>query len=394
MFQSTQKTAIFFSCFILVIGLMGMDFINPSLPYIMKALNASQAQTKLLMVWYMFGVGLSQFFYGTFSDNHGRRKAIFLAYAISLFGIVIAIFANSIEVLDISRFIAGVGAGGAPIVARAIIADVCQDEISIKKAFSYFSMSSQLSPALAPVVGGFIQEYLNWRFCFAGLFLTVFISNWILFFYFKETHGIPTFKKSLSHQIKIYASLFSDKRLSLLNLISAFLFVYTIGYYAYMPFILHQVGFSPSENGLLYIFYAASIVLGSLSMRYISMRYPSEKILSVNIVFFVLISLFFYAYFSFYYSLTAIIIVSVLIAFNGGMSAPLVLSLCMQGFTENKGAASAVQSFFRMFFTAVALLCFNTIPLKSMASLMICYIGLSFLIMLLFLYFKRHKKRG
>ena len=198
----------------------------------------------------------------------------------------------------------------------------------------------------------------------------------------------------MSHQIKIYISLFSDKRFSLLNLISAFLFVYTIGYYAYMPFILHQVGFSPSENGLLYIFYAASIVLGSLSMRYISMRHPSEKILSVNIVFFVLTSLLFYAYFSFYYSLTAIIILSVLIAFNCGVAAPLVLSLCMQGFTENKGAASAVQSFFRMFFTAVALLCFNIIPLKSMASLMICYVVLSFMIMLLFLYFKRYKKRG
>lgn len=391
MFQSTQKTAIFFSCFILVVGLMGMDFINPSLPYIMQALNVSQAQTKLLMVWYMFGVGLSQFFYGTFSDNHGRRKAIFLAYAISLVGIFVSIFANSIEVLYISRFITGVGAGGAPIVARAIIADVCQDEVSIKKAFSYFAMSSQLSPALAPVVGGFIQQYLNWRFCFAALFLTVFISNWVLFFYFKETHTIPVVKKSLSHQVKTYASLFSNKRFSLLNLISAFLFVYTIGYYSYMPFILHKVGFSPSENGLLYIFYAVSIVLGSLCMRYISMLYSSEKILWVNILLFLLTSLLFYVYFYFYYSVTAIIIVTILIAFNCGITAPLVLSLCMHGFKENKGAASAVQSFFRMFFTAVALLCFNIIPLTSMASLLICYILLSFMILLTFLYFKKYQ---
>ena len=43
-----------------------MDFINPSLPYIMQSLKANEVETKPLIVFYMLGLSISQFFYGTF----------------------------------------------------------------------------------------------------------------------------------------------------------------------------------------------------------------------------------------------------------------------------------------------------------------------------------------
>jgi hypothetical protein len=53
----------------------------------------------------------------------------------------------------------------------------------------------------------------------------------------------------------------------------------------------------------------------------------------------------------------------------------------LQGFTSNKGAASAVQGFIKMFFTGIALMFFNFIPMYRMESLMICFVTLSCLIL-------------
>lgn len=106
---SAQKKILFFSCLILVIGLMAMDFINPSLPYIMKELQISQATTKGLMVVYMIALSFAQFFYGSYSDIHGRRKAILLSIVIAGFGFIISACSVNIIMLYIGRFLTALG---------------------------------------------------------------------------------------------------------------------------------------------------------------------------------------------------------------------------------------------------------------------------------------------
>ncbi|MCE3269111.1 MAG: hypothetical protein K0R49_1363 [Burkholderiales bacterium] len=133
MHNESGKIAIFFACFILIIGLMAMDFINPSLPYLIQGLSTNQANIQQLIVCYMIGLGISQFFYGTFSDNHGRRPTILIAYGISICGILLSASAHSIWLLYLCRFITGLGSGGSTLIARAIISDSCHDQISLKK---------------------------------------------------------------------------------------------------------------------------------------------------------------------------------------------------------------------------------------------------------------------
>src|SRR5579862_3892833 len=104
-FSSYQKKMIFFACFLLAIGLMAMDFINPSLPYIMQQLHVTQNTTKGLMVVYMLALGVTQLFYGTFCDNHGRRKAILLAFVIAIIGFIVSALSQNILMLYIGRFL-------------------------------------------------------------------------------------------------------------------------------------------------------------------------------------------------------------------------------------------------------------------------------------------------
>lgn len=385
MLNKFQKKSITFSCFILVVGLMGMDFINPSLPYIMKALSSSEYATKYLIVVYLLGVGLSQFIYGTYSDNHGRRKAIIIALIITCLGTLLSSFSTSINQLYIFRFITGVGAGGAPVIARAIISDVCNDNIAIKKAFAYFSMSSQISPAVAPLIGALLQQAFSWRIVFVGLLFITIMAAIILFLNLRETHDIPKQKKSYFQQTLIYLDTFKNIRFIALNFASAFIFVVTIAYYSYMPFILHSYDYSPIENALVYIIYAMGIVSGSfLLAKYLS-KLSSEFVFKACLLLYFTFSVLFIVAFLFIpKSLLLIFLVTATFSTLCGISAPLTLSMCMHGFTANKGAASAVQSFIKMFFTGIALMAFNFISMHSMISLMLCYFILCFLILACF----------
>mgnify|MGYP000388451680 CR=1 FL=1 len=132
------------------------------------------------------------------------------------------------SMLFIARVITGIGAGGAPVVARAIISDVCSEQKSIKKAFSYFSMSSQISPSFAPLVGGALQQVFDWRMAFVGLSVVTVTAVIFLVFALKETHEIPQHAKKYKEQVSIYADLFKLKKFIAFNFASAFIFVITI----------------------------------------------------------------------------------------------------------------------------------------------------------------------
>ncbi|MCC2625390.1 MAG: hypothetical protein K0R14_1263 [Burkholderiales bacterium] len=375
-----QKHLVAFAYLILVTGLLAMDFINPSLPYIMQSLHTDETSTKPLIVFYMFGLSISQFFYGTFSDNYGRKTTMLISYGISIAGILLSVMSGSIAMLSIARFITGAGNGGATVISRAIISDVCVDSRSLKQAFSYFSIFGMMSPTFGPIIGGFIQQYTSsWRLCFVMLLCVTLASAIVIKKFMIETHIIPTVKTSLLDQGKIYLSLLKLKRFMLYNFASAAVYIFSIAYYAYMPFILFKLNFSPVQNGEIYSVYAIALVLGALSLAKFLNKFDSRWVFALCCVSFMLTSLSFFVYFYFSYSFAALILVSILIAFTCGISAPLTLSLCMHEFTEgsSKGAASSVQGFMKMFFTGVALLLFNVIPLHTMANLLVCYVVLS-----------------
>ncbi len=390
MLTKHQKQAVIFSCLILITGLMAMDFINPSLPYIMQSLSTTEAGTKPLIALYMIGLSLSQFFYGTFSDNHGRKKTILLSYFISFIGIIISSTSTSIGMLYLGRLINGAGNGGASVISRAIIADVCTEHRSINKAFSYFTTFGMISPTFAPILGGLIQQYSNnWRWCFIALLFVTLISSIIIKMFMPETHTIPSAKNSFLEQGKLYFNLLKLRTFMFYNLISAAIYVFSIAYYAYMPFILFKLYFSPLENGILYAVYAVFLIGGSLSFGKYLNKFDSKKIFSNCCIAFLLSAIIFYFYFYLTNSMVAIILLSIIISFICGISAPLTLSLCMHGFSSNKkGAASAVQSFIKMFFTGITLFLFNFIPLHSMTALLLCYFILAVTITCLFLFDK------
>jgi len=388
-----EKKALGISCFLLVSGLMGVDFFNPSLPYMMASLHVSQTSMKNLIVVYMLVLGLAQFFYGTFSDRYGRKPAIVAGFAIAVAGLAGSAFAQGIDALYVARGVTAFGTAGCTVISRALIVDVFRDQRALKKAFSYFAMSSQLSPAMAPLLGGAIQQYWGWRASFAVFALVMCLSLIFIVFAMPETHA-PHERSVLNLRdiFTPYLKLFGNFKFIAYSIASALMFSFTIGYYSASPYAFHALGYSPVTNSLFYLSYSTAILFGAwlLSSVLSAIRSPRlylGAIMSYSAIFLIALAL------NISDSGLKIVIFSFFLGATSGVGGTLALVLSMSSVETSRGATSALQGAIKMFFTGVFLLAFDAIHIVNFSSLIEVFLFLVlFLWLIWILDFAREKR--
>ncbi|MCH9744904.1 MAG: multidrug effflux MFS transporter, partial [Gammaproteobacteria bacterium] len=263
--KSKNQAGLLFAFLIMLISgpELATDMYIPSLPAIAHDLHILKSSVAMTITAYLLGMGIFQFFYGGFSDSHGRRKTLLISTVICLAGNVIALSAHSLTTLLIGRFVQGAGAGAGVAMSLAIARDVYTEE-KLSKAFSilfsfYFTVFS-----CAPIIGGYLQHYLNWRYNF--IILAVYFAIqllWTLFIY-KETATIHHTDNILKQTLKNYLRLFKS-RVYMGNLLASTL-VYS-GLFAYMaltPFLFQkEMGLNAVEYGWLGLFIGGALISGN-----------------------------------------------------------------------------------------------------------------------------------
>ncbi|MBD2784536.1 Bcr/CflA family efflux MFS transporter [Xenorhabdus sp. DI] len=391
-----SKLIIINSCVILILGLFSIDLYNPALPAIKSALAITNNQAQGLVVYYLLGFAVSQLFYGPLSDKHGRIPVILFSLLFAAVGNYLTSMAESFHTLSLFRLLTGIGAGGCPVISRAILSDTFRDKTELSKSLAVFSMASQVSPAFAPVIGGYITQYLPWKFNFIALAIMMLIG---LFFVKMTLPETSPMKSTGSGRIAGFRILLSDVNFVVYSVVSAILFAITIGYFTASPFVFQtQFDLSASQNGYLFMIYSAGIVIGSLlTKKWLSHSAP-EKILNVSLpllLFFTAVALI-SIYFTQILSIAFIVIYSFTVGLGCGLSSPLLLGISLHGHPELSGTGSALQGALKMAGAAIALLFFTSGHTTTAAGLMwglfvlalICFILIAFTQYISFKYFE------
>ncbi|MCW8982499.1 MAG: Bcr/CflA family efflux MFS transporter, partial [Gammaproteobacteria bacterium] len=119
---------------------------------------------------YMVGFAVTTLIYGSLSDSFGRRKVIIGALLLYVASSIGCFLAQDYSTFLLMRIGQGLSASGGMIVGRAVIRDHFEGA-EARRAMSYVMLLFSLAPALAPMIGGLLQEWMGWRSVFA--FLTI-----------------------------------------------------------------------------------------------------------------------------------------------------------------------------------------------------------------------------
>lgn len=161
--ETRGLTALLTAC--VAFGSLSVSIYVPSMPSIADELHSSLASVQATLSLFLLGFASAQLLYGPVSDRFGRRPVLLTGLTIYVLASIACAFAPSVEILQLGRFLQGLGACCGPVVARAVVRDYYPPK-EAAKVFSLIGTAVALAPALGPIIGGQLQVYLGWRSVF------------------------------------------------------------------------------------------------------------------------------------------------------------------------------------------------------------------------------------
>ncbi|BDA77759.1 Bcr/CflA family drug resistance efflux transporter [Leptospira kobayashii] len=333
-----------------------IDMYLPSFPAITEYFKTDIAQVELSLTFYFAGIAVGQLFYGPLIDRFGRKNPLLIGiflYALASIGCSVA---PNIDSLIWIRLLQGLGGCVGMVAANTIVRDVFPADRTAR-VFSLLILIMGVAPMVAPTLGGIFVASFGWQF----IFLVLASFSVILFFWvvaFLPTVVGPDTSVSLKPNVILGKYIFVAKDRIFLRyaLAGSFTLAGLFCYVAGSPFvIIHLMGFSPSEFGIVFAVNTSGFLLGSQVGRILLSRYTSDQIISVASICLAVSGLLLLGSVSLlsvspYFYLAPLYF----FLFFAGCIPPNANALALQHFTSNVGSASAFLGFLQMFIGSVA----------------------------------------
>lgn len=344
-----------------------VDISVPSFPDMTKHFNVSEGMIQLTLAYNFLGFCLGGLIYGPLSDCYGRRRVMIWGNGLLVLGAAGCIFAPSIYPLLGARFLQGIGAATAAVVAFAIATDVYQGEKAVK-LIGFMNAVLTALMAIAPVVGGFVNQTIGWRGSYTLVAIICFIAWLLLFLMLPETKKeLDTL--SLNKVVKDYATLLRSSKFWQMSLIpsiscagyfsfvacGSFLYMETFGL-SVLAYACHQgsvvAAFSVMSlmaNRIVQTFGASkSIIIGTLGLFFASFGLVLVSLLGPSSP----------------YSMTFFM---VMFALGSAITYPIIFPASLEIFPNIKGTASSavmgMRSLVMSFFIGITAYFYNGHPI-------------------------------
>lgn len=165
---------------IMALAALGIDMMLPALDDMREHFGLAPESTRVAQVVTVFlmGLALAQYFYGPLADRFGRKPILYAGLLLYGIGALGAALAPSLELVLLSRFLWGVGAGAPRVVSVSIVRDVYTGD-EMAKAMSYILAIFIMVPVLAPSVGAGLIAIFPWQAVFiAGALMAAVVALW------------------------------------------------------------------------------------------------------------------------------------------------------------------------------------------------------------------------
>ncbi len=191
-------------------SIMSTDLYTPSLPHLTEFFATTPELLKLTISLNLIAYGFAQLIYGPLSDRFGRRP-VFLG-SIFLFTVasIACGFAKSIDQLLIARVLQGLFAAAQAVMCLAVFKDLFTEKEQVK-AYAIYGMAIALTPAVAPVFGGYIHVLLGWEYNFFITAAVGVLTAILIYFLLPESTTPDHHALKLRSILRNYWSVFTNR---------------------------------------------------------------------------------------------------------------------------------------------------------------------------------------
>ena len=177
----------------LSISAFSIDIILPAYPGLSEGLGVPTKQIQFIIPIYLFAMGLAHPVFGALTDRYGRKPCIYLGLCVFLIGTIVCLFATSLTMLLLGRFLQGFGGATGNVVCRAMIRDRFSGS-ELAQNMAIVSMFFAIGPVLAPLIGFVLYNAVGWQGVFA--FLIVFAVGLACATHFQQETLAPELRRS------------------------------------------------------------------------------------------------------------------------------------------------------------------------------------------------------
>ncbi|MFZ5579923.1 MAG: multidrug effflux MFS transporter [Pseudomonadota bacterium] len=262
-----------------------LDTYLPSFPAIAADLSATPQDMQRTLSDYLWTFGAMMLVYGPLSDALGRRRVVLVAllgYALASLGCALA---HDIDTLVLMRAGQGMAAGAGLVVGRALVRDLFEGP-QAQKVMANVMLFFAIAPAIAPIVGGWLEGWFGWRAVFLflaalGVAVLALVAAWM-----PET--LPKEARQPIHPAPVaraYGGMLVNLPFMLLALIFGINFGGLFLYIASAPELIYtHLGYGGHDFWRLFVPVVGGIMAGSVLAGRLAHRLSPRQSASVGLV--------------------------------------------------------------------------------------------------------------
>ena len=154
---------------VVVVGMfmavLDTSIVNVAIPHIQTQFGGSNDDVQWVVTAYTLSMGVVVPVSGWLGDRFGLRRIYNLALVLFIAGSALCGLAWGLNILVAFRILQAVGGGLLPAISMAMVYRIAPRE-RIGMAMGLYGLGIVFAPALGPILGGYLVEYVDWRLIF------------------------------------------------------------------------------------------------------------------------------------------------------------------------------------------------------------------------------------
>lgn len=264
---------------------LSMDMYLPALPKVTQVLHAPAATVQLTLTACLTGMALGQLVVGPMSDRWGRRRPLLIGLVIYVAATAVCAFAPTVELLIGFRLLQGLAGAAGIVIARAVVRDL-YDGLEMARFFSTLMLISGVAPIVAPLIGGQVLRFTDWRGIFVVLTVVGTLLTLVVLRRLPETLAPEDRHTGGTREaLGTMRSLLADRVFAGHVLVGGFTFAALFAYVSASPFVIQEIyGASPQTFSLLFgVNSVGLIIMGQVNGRLLVGRVSLERATAVGL---------------------------------------------------------------------------------------------------------------